>query len=293
MSAQATSWLKLRVKVDPHNREAVANFLFELGCCGCEERESELVAYFPEARSVPDVRREVAAYLTRLPALGLGRSRILAVERVEARDWNAEWRKHFKPVWVSPKLAVKPSWVPLQARQDVLVIEVDPKQAFGTGAHETTQLMLRLLEAYVRGGEAVLDVGTGTGILAIAAVRLGAKRAVALDKDEVAAEAAQENVEKNGVSPRVHVFAGELDALSPDARFDLILANLDKRTILRLLDRLGELLVQNGLLMLSGILVEELHRVEGAVGTASRLRISKRVEQGEWAALVLKKKEER
>jgi len=280
-------WIEVRVDVNPDIEEAITNYLFELGCTGSEQTENAVIAYFPTAATQHEILENIQRYLRHLSELRFNvPSTDIRFRIVQDQDWNAEWKKYFKPVVVSERLVVKPSWEDYDREGNETVIDIDPKQAFGTGTHETTRIMLDLMLRYLNAGDKVLDVGTGTGILAIAASKLGAGKIVACDKDVVAVEAAAENVWHNG-TPSVKLFAGELTALTVHRiLFDLIFANLNKQLILALLPELRLLLSAKGRLIISGILQEDRSDV---FTNLSQLRIVDEMMLGEWLGLVIEK----
>ncbi|MFQ5649159.1 MAG: 50S ribosomal protein L11 methyltransferase [bacterium] len=284
-------WFEIRIPATDANREALLNFLFDMGCAGCQQLEQEVLSYFSPDFSEPMLRGKTEAYLRALQEIGLTTpDQTYTLTLTPSEDWNAEWKKQIKPCRVSKRFIVKPTWEPLHEPADTFVIEIDPKQAFGTGTHETTRLMLHLLEDQVMGDKEVLDVGTGTGILAIAAMKLGARHVIALDHDPVAIEAARENVKRNLGAPKVELLVGELDSVAlPAASLDLILANLTKRTFFPLLENLKGLLAPAGQLLMSGILAEEMPEIRRLIADLGALSISDVRTMSEWAALVVKR----
>lgn len=284
-------WFKIQVAITDEIEEAVVNFLFELECSGCEQSGSHVMGYFSSEKSKQQLRQKIEKYLIELSVLNFQviNEKIL-VEDVEEQDWHAEWKKRLKPLVISERFVVKPSWEKYTGSDtDAIVIEIDPKQAFGTGTHATTQIMIRLLEKHLQKNDRVLDIGTGTGILAIAAIKLGAERVVAVDIDPIAIEAAQENLAKNSADTNVHLFAGELSAISPNSRFDLMLANINKNAILRLLEEMIALLKPNAQLIISGILLEENKEIIEKIEACPQLKVSEEIGQEEWLGLVFKK----
>ncbi len=215
---------------------------------------------------------------------------VCQISEVMEQDWNAEWKKHFKPMVVSEQFMVKPTWEKLEFPVNKFVIEIDPKQAFGTGSHETTQLILNLLESNFIAGNSVLDVGTGTAILAIAAMKLGAEEVVAFDNDPVAIEAAKENVTRN-----LGITSLRLQVADPDtitlrrSGFDVVLANITKNVIFQYFENFNRFLRRDGLLILSGILIEELEDVKQRIKQDNLFYIDELRTQKEWAALLLRK----
>ncbi len=283
-------WFQISVSVTLEIKDAVANYLFELGSCGCQELENEVFAFFPNQVSKSEIQEKLAAYLDNLEVLGFKLTGTqFEIAEIPDQDWNSEWKKSFKPIRISEKFIVKPTWEKLDLLSDTLVIEMDPKQAFGTGHHETTQIMVQCLERYLTSPKRILDVGTGTGILAIAAHKLNAGDIVAIDMDPVAVEVARENCQINSASSDMHLVVGEVNALALKRLFDLVLANLNKSVILRSLHLFDDLLNQDGHLILSGVLVEEADEVKKAFLKYADLELVEEVIKEEWIGFVLKK----
>ena len=269
-------------------KEAVTNFFFENGCVGCQDEETEVIAYFPSQINSGEIKNRLHAFLDELATCGFEiPTNAFELSFVQDKDWNAEWKKNFKPIEVSEKFVIKPTWEPFNKNAEKYIINIDPKQAFGTGTHATTQIMLKLLERHVQSGLTVLDAGTGTGILAIAAAMLGAT-VTAFDHDPVAVEAATENISLNACETTVDVFCGDLRELPLSQRFDVILANINKNVIIRYLPEFYQLLRTPGLLILSGILEEEEKAVGDAVAKYSEWQVLNRIQQDEWLGFVIK-----
>jgi ribosomal protein L11 methyltransferase len=206
------------------------------------------------------------------------------VRRVEAQDWATAWRQHFTPQAIGPFL-IAPSWCEVQPGPDQHLIRLDPGMAFGTGLHPSTRLCLLALAEAVAPGDAVLDVGTGSGILAIAAARLGAAPVVALDIDPQAVAIALANAAANGVT--LAPVAGRLED-QPPAGFDLVLANLLAPTLVTLAPSLAERTRAGGTLVASGVLSEQAEAVGAALGAAG-FRLAATPESGDWVALVARR----
>ena len=206
---------------------------------------------------------------------------------VDEEDWATAWKKYYRPTRVGRRLVVRPSWEPYERGPEDVVLTLDPGMAFGTGTHDTTRLCMELLEEYVRPETALLDVGTGSGILAVAALLLGAKSAVGVDIDEVAVRVARENAELNGVSDRVNFLAGDLvDRVS--GRFGLVSANIVADVILRLIPDLERFLEPGGVFVASGVIDAREREVAEALAAAGYLPLSRR-ESGGWVALAVRR----
>lgn len=186
----------------------------------------------------------------------------LSVKRVPAQDWNETWSRSVKPLRIG-RLMIRPSWDPVTIAPHDIDIILDPKQAFGTGHHATTRMLLEWLQKEIRGGEEILDVGTGSAILAMAAVKLGAASAIGIEVDPVAVDCAKEYVEQNRLNDRIDIICGTLADLPQERRqtADLVLANLDRQTVLGLAEDLARLGLRGARIMVSGILVEQMDEI--------------------------------
>jgi ribosomal protein L11 methyltransferase len=251
----------------PELAERAAAEAFEAGATGLEERDAggitELWIYAP-APAVPAVERALAAL-----AHEAGEAlHVAAAEPAPEEDWSVRWREGLGTVRISARLAVRPPFVAPDGDGRALV--VDPGQAFGTGGHASTRLALgwidALPDAALRGAR-VLDAGTGSGVLALAALQLGAESAVGFDLDPVAVREARSNAAANGLSHRARFFTGPVAALAapPAPRFDLVLANLLRSEVLPILPDLARRLRPGGHAVLSGLLVSELAEMTAAL----------------------------
>lgn len=205
-------------------------------------------------------------------------------EMTEA-DWTTAWRQDYHTLRVGRRVVIVPAWEEYAAQPDDLVVAMEPGMAFGTGLHPTTRLCVAALEDLVQPGQRVLDVGTGSAILAIAAARLGAAEALGTEIDPVAVVAAQENVARNGVADRVRV----IEAPSPAGlgQWDIVVANILPHILLDMADALAACLAPHGVLILSGIL--DTHVVEVELGFAARgLTMTEQRQEKDWTALVFR-----
>ena len=209
---------------------------------------------------------------------------LLSVTRVPAQDWNEAWARSVKPLRIG-RFVIRPSWEPSELGPRDLEIILDPKQAFGTGHHATTRMLLEWLQQDIRGGEQVLDVGTGSAILAMAAVKLGAASAVGVEIDAVATDCAREYVELNHLTNKIEIVTGTLADLPP-ARIapDVVLANLDRQTVLSLAEELANLARRGAGILVSGILSEQRDEIVGRFLDLG-LACSKQREEEGWVAL--------
>lgn len=204
---------------------------------------------------------------------------------VDDEDWAHAWKRFWKPQRIGRRLVVKPTWEPYPVQEGDVVVELDPGMAFGTGTHATTWMCMEWLETVVNGGERVLDVGTGSGILSISALLLGASSAVAVDNDPIAVRTASENAALNGVGDRMQIAASDLvEALDATDRFDIIVANIVADAIIALAPRLAPHRAPHAPFVASGIIVERVEDVRAALEAAGMRQQEWRTE-GEWASV--------
>jgi ribosomal protein L11 methyltransferase len=284
-AAAATSFVRIRAAVSADRAERVGAEAFAAGASGIEERDGasgiELLVYAPAACAD-------AVHAAVRDAAGAGAS--VAREPVVERDWPETWKEGLVAVAVSPRLVVRPTFAAAVLADGQVEVVIEPRQAFGTGAHGSTALALAALDARLAAapGARVLDVGAGSGVLAIAALRLGAAAALACDLDPIAARETRENATRNGVD--VASFAGSVDALGPRAgRFDVVVANLISSELRPILAALAARVAPGGALVLSGLLAAEEGAIE-ALLAAHGLRVADRrcerdARGDEWLAL--------
>lgn len=271
------------VRVRHEELELAQLTLWELGATGLEERDETtlvrgstpgrvvVVAAFPDEASAQHALKQICeeheAEISYLPH----------------EDWATEWRRGFSAKRIGRRLLLHPSWEPARSEPEDVVLTIDPENAFGSGDHETTRLVLQLLDQHVTGDERVLDVGCGSGVLSIAALLLGAASAVAVDIDEEACVVARRNAEINGVSARLE--ASSRDVGDIDRVYDIVLANIEARVLLQMPDSLRARIASGGFLVLSGILRGERDELLAAYAP---LRLEECVEEGDWCACLLR-----
>jgi ribosomal protein L11 methyltransferase len=271
------------VRVRSEQLELAQLRLWELGATGLEERDQTTL--------VRDVESGGTVILAAFPdeasaryALGEIRSEYEAdILYVPDADWATEWRRGFGAQRIGKRLLLQPSWEPAESKPGDVVLTIDPENAFGSGDHETTRLVLQILDEHIGGGERVLDVGCGSGVLSIAAVRLGAASAFATDIDEDAVIVTARNAELNGVAP--HVWASTQPLAEVDGLFDIVLANIETRALMHMPKDLQARMAPDGLLVLSGILQPER---EGLLAAYAPMKLEQCLEEGEWCACVLR-----
>ena len=271
-------WLVVELRADRAQAELAAAELLGLGASAVQEVADGLLTYFPEPADPADFVRRLA------DQTGLHENAIVW-RREEEEDWAENWRRGLKPRRVGRRLVITPSWITPETRQDDVVITIDPEMAFGTGEHATTRSSLRLTEAAVHGGERVLDVGTGSGILAIAAALLGAQSVLAVEADADALINAADNVARNAPDAAIELVHAMADAAYLEQErgdgFDVILANVLSGVLLPLLPAFYEALKPGGRLVLSGILESEGDDMLAAA-TSAGFELSREELEDEW-----------
>lgn len=206
----------------------------------------------------------------------------------DEEDYQNSWKKYLFTEKVSERFVVKPTWREYESKEDELIIELDPGRAFGTGSHPTTSLCLKLMEENIKEGDSVIDVGTGSGILMIAADRLGASEVYGTDIDELAVESAKENLELNGISEdRAKVYLGNLVSVVNGKKFDVVVANILADVLLILLNDISKVVKKDGLVIFSGIIDEKCELLKREV-EALGMEILEVKADKEWRAMLIK-----
>ncbi|MBN1246154.1 MAG: 50S ribosomal protein L11 methyltransferase [Anaerolineae bacterium] len=296
------AWLEVSVHVNREAAEAVAEVLsryapdgvvldFSLpeGPLDDAQRAIEqatmvtVKAYLPVDDEIDGRRRKVEEGLWHLSQIWSAVPEPV-FRSVPEQDWSALWKAQIPVLALGHNVVIKPSWRDYDAGPDDIVLEMDPGMAFGTGLHPTTQLCVTAVEDLIRPGMSVLDLGTGTGILAMIAAKLGAAPLLAVDNDADAIAAARRNVEANRLSDQIELRHGSLEAV--DAPYDLVLANILAPIIIRMAaSGLATRLRSGGYLVVSGILLEQGDEVTAALEAAG-LQVVERRQQEEWVALI-------
>lgn len=206
----------------------------------------------------------------------------------EQEDYENNWKKYLYPEKVSEKFVVKPTWREYTPESDELIIELDPGRAFGTGSHPTTSLCLKLMEEVIKPGDSVIDVGTGSGILMIAAERLGASEIYGTDIDEMAVAAAKENLELNSIdNTKAKVYKGDLISVVKDKKFDVVVANILADVLLILIKDISKVVKKGGKIIFSGIIEDKCDIVKKEVENLG-FEVAQVKQDKEWRALLIK-----
>ena len=263
--AVESRWIEISITLDAVAHEALGAFLFDLGCCGIVTQslqDATLKAYFPFREDLEEIRARTDQFLRKLagifPEIG---SPEVSLGTIDDQDWNRNWRLFFRPHKVTRELLIVPAWETVPDSLDTHVIHIDPGPAFGTGKHPTTRMCLQAMEDLpVARGWTLLDVGTGSGILSLYGVNLGAHRIVALDTDPEAIRWAKRNAVLNRLQGAINFSLIPLARI--EDRFTVVIANLILSTILDLLPHLSRVMEKEGWLILSGILKDQVSTIE-------------------------------
>jgi ribosomal protein L11 methyltransferase len=300
-------WLKIEIYAPLEMIDALNNFVAEIGAQGGFQEYGETLppngfpeTSFPEVLKVflpNDVRlrkrlEDLQRYLDSLAEIFPELAKpTMKTETIHDPDWGEEWKKYFKPLKVTRSIVIKPTWERYSPTGGDVLIDIDPGMAFGTGQHPSTRMCLEALENILlhdrsRSKWRVLDVGTGTGILGIAAAKLNDSAVLCVDTDKKAVEIAIENVSINNVEKHVEVRHGEIAALTEP--FDLIVANITAKALVKLRPHLQRLLGQDGYLVISGIIDQDKKNIEDHF-PASTFPVHQLLTEKEWLCFVMRK----
>lgn len=314
-------WIEVQVKTTSEAVEIVSNILYEAGVSGLaieDPNDLEIIsksqnetdwdfidpslfnydydgvlvkAYFPESEELIDTIKLIKQNIEMIPKYNLdGGLGEVTLAEVHESDWKDVWKQYYKPKKIGEKIVVKPTWEDYIEKPGEIVLELDPGMAFGTGTHETTTMCIQAMEKYMKESDTVFDIGCGSGILSIAAAKLGAKSVIGVDLDEMAIEVSNENVALNNVSDKVDIRHGNLLEVVEE-KADIVVANIIADIIALLSKDVKTALKQNGIFISSGIILDKIEFVTKAL-QAEGFEIIELVTMGEWACIVSKVREE-
>ncbi|MDO5062900.1 MAG: 50S ribosomal protein L11 methyltransferase [Peptostreptococcaceae bacterium] len=306
-------WIEVKASVNAQAVEAVTEVYYEFGANGVsiEEpiqaigkdknlywdyidennidrtTESKVIAYYPSVEKNLDQKIEqIKKRIAELRDFGIDTgSAKIEISSIDQEDWENSWKQYFKPIHVTDKIVIKPQWEEYDVQANELIIQIDPGMAFGTGSHETTSMCICGLEKHIKQDQTVLDIGTGSGILAIASALLGAKHIVGVDLDPVAVEVAKENIRLNKVESKVDIRHGDLVS-SVEGKYDIVVANIIAEAIVILLDiDVRSFVKEDGLLICSGIILEKEKLILDKLSEKG-FEVQSIDRQGEWVCII-------
>jgi ribosomal protein L11 methyltransferase len=294
-----TEWIELAIFVSIDRSDAVANFLIEQGCSGIVEEGFRslkdsvvLKAYVKDDGQLKTLLRSIETYLKSLHDLEGTQPypQEITINQIVDEDWNKKWKSFFQPIKVTDRIVIKPSWRRYWKKQNEIVLELDPGMAFGTGTHSSTRMCLKAIEDLIETfhnteDTSLLDVGTGSGILSIAAALLGIKKVVGIDIDYQAVACAKKNAKNNSVSEYISFSTIPLKKIQ--GTFSLIVANILPHVLINMKEGLTSRLDNDGFLILSGILNEKAEEV--TIQFSKSLRFIKAINEEEWMCIIFQK----
>jgi len=277
------TYKEFHIRTTPFIPEIVSGLLWELDISGLTE-EDDLIKIFSSENKL--TKERIKTFLKRLVDEKVIDEFSVEEFELENKNWNEEWEKNLNVIKVTDRIVIKPSYKEYKPLENEVVITIDPKMSFGTGEHQTTKLILKLIEKYVKPGMKILDVGSGTAILSIASVKLGAEKVIAIDNDELCFENGIENCRANDVDNNIDVKVGEIKNIVEND-FDIILANIQKNILIDIASDLKSKLEKNGFVILSGLLIEDEEEVMMCYDKLNFSFVQKE-RMDEWIALVFK-----
>lgn len=309
-------WIEVRVITESEALEEVSGIFYTLDCKGVAiedpqdilgreqgpltwdfadlnvlEHKGEFAVvkgYFSDEDNIEEIVAFVKERLEDIKKLGIniGKGEV-EVQEMKEEDWANTWKKYYKPFRIGKSIVIKPIWEEYEEKEGDLVVELDPGMAFGTGDHETTNMCIRALEKYVKKDSTVFDVGCGSGILAIAAAKLGAKKAIGVDLDPVAVESAKENVAYNNLD-NIEILEGNLAEVI-EGKADIVVANILAEIVCILTEDVSRVLKQGGYFITSGIIHDRVDMVVAKLEECG-FEVEAVNKDGEWNCIIAKLK---
>lgn len=282
------SFVELQLRINPEILDGISAYLFAMGCEGINVTDDGVIIYFQARKWTAETKSALKDYISQfIPDFS---SKELKVKQIADQDWSKGWRKYFKFIKLTDRVTVQPPWDEYKAVSDQINLIINPKMAFGTGHHESTQLMVELAEKYIRPGNSVLDLGTGSGILAILAKKLGAEMVIGIDNDPVTVPNAEENAALNNVTG-IQFYIGTLAQLERTP-FDVVMANINRNILLEHARLFEHYIKPGGILLLSGLLRSDEAMMVSTM-KQNGYTLLKKIIKREWLGLAFKISEEK
>lgn len=277
---------KYEISSTPFIPDILSGLLWQLNITGIDEREHSLSVFVTEDSNVNEV--VLKKHLDNIKSQEIIKSYSIDFEEFEDKNWNEIWEMSREVIRVSDRIVIKPTFKDYKQNENEIVLTIDPKMSFGTGEHESTKLVLQLLESNIKGRQSVLDVGSGTGILSIAAIKLGADYAVAVDNDHQCQENCVENCLLNNVSEQVEIIEGNIDGVNKN-EFDLVVANVQKKILINIAEKIKSKIKIGGKTILSGLLLKDETEIEEKYMSLGFHKMEVKY-LNEWLAIVFEKR---
>ena len=300
------NWIEVKIKTKAGNEDIISSILYDNGANGLAIEDPNdiaalamraeewdfidadlikvdfdgiiLKAYFSQEEDVKQITNKIRELVE---GQGLGE---MDLSEIDESNWAENWKTHYKTVRIGKKIVIKPSWEEFTPNEGDIVIELDPGMAFGTGSHETTTMCIEALEKYIHPGMTVYDVGSGSGILSVAAAKLNAKEVIGIDLDPMCIRISSENFQNNSVDDVAHALLGNLlDVV--DGKADIVVANIIAEVVSGLIPDLKNYLNDDGIVITSGIIYEKLELVENAF-LENGYKLIETVQLNGWCAVI-------
>ena len=295
----ARAWLQISIDTPVNMTDSISGFLAELTESGVEisapavdakepAKRETITGYLADDEERSEKEQILNDFLQQITARFPGTAApILTTSHIDEEDWGKNWKEHFKPIQITPRVTIKPSWEDYKNSADEIVIEMDPGMAFGTGHHASTRLALKFIDACFIADSphprTALDVGTGTGVLGMACALFGADKVLGIDNDPDAVAAAQENIARNNLGKKVTITGQDLTTVKEP--FDLVIANITSNVLTEMAEQLFHCMAPGGQLILAGILTGEQEQSIQKTFTSLGLRHLATSYEDEWASL--------
>ncbi len=276
------TYKKFLITSEPPNYDLVSGLLWQLDIDGINETDEGVAAFASSSKNITS--DDIRNILEKMIEEKLIESFFIREETLEDKNWNEEYEKNVRVIEVTDKIVIKPSFKDYNSKPGQIIITIDPKMSFGTGEHSTTRLVLQLIEKYIHGGEKVLDVGSGTAVLGICSVMLGAASALCIDNDEWCVLNGNENVKANNLEGKIEIRLAEIKQVE-EKEFDLIVANINKHILLEIAEEIKIKIKKSGVLILSGLLIIDENDIVEKYSQLHFTLIGK-VTMDEWCSLV-------
>ena len=281
--------MELVLNIPQEKLEQISGYLFALGCEGINVSSDHITIYFTKHRWSQEVKMGIIEFVSQIiPQFG---SRDIRIKALSNQDWTQNWKQYFTAKKITTQIIVKPPWDEYNQQEGECVIVINPKMAFGTGYHESTQLVIMALEKRINPGMHVLDVGTGSGILTIISDKLGAEEVLGIDNDINAIRNAVENAKLNKSSTNARFILGYLEQFEPK-EYDLIVANINVKVLLDYAGLFADFLKLNGMLIISGFLRSDESKMLDRYQKFGFINLEKNTKK-DWLSLIFKLKEKK